>query len=586
MASQQAAGVPLTRFSRWRRVLPVVFVVASLLALGLLPLISSRRAGAIQREIEHVAEPARSLADQIQLALLREQALIVAFQVTEQSQYRDRAHQMSAARQKAYAELDPLVSRIGEEPRLHLQRLRDCTANWERSVVEGELLARDLPPPVFLQRLFERQPQYETCQGTAENLKSTIRSHVEDLRARVGGISRTQTTLTLILIVLAFASATLVIWLGHQTRQLAETAEQEREAARRQAERAELARVEAEHAEKKTAFLAEVSRELSASLEMGSVLQQLAHLLVPSFSPLCMVHLAENGRISRVALADADPGDEELLRAGGFFEQVLPDSPVAKAIETANPQLSSGVADGGTFFAHGASDAEPFSPVADFGPWMAVPLRSRDRVLGAITFVRNRADRRFNGEDLELAMRIASRTALAIDNAFLYLESQQAVRARDEILAIVSHDLRNPLTTIQMSASLLLEDAPESLRGDLEVIRATTRRMTRLIQDLLDVSTLEHGRRMSIHPEPVAVDSLLDEACAMFRSQIAAEGKKLECETEHELPPIHGDRDRLLQVFSNLIGNAVKFSAEGDAILIAAKRADDHVRFEIRDTGP
>jgi signal transduction histidine kinase len=165
-------------------------------------------------------------------------------------------------------------------------------------------------------------------------------------------------------------------------------------------------------------------------------------------------------------------------------------------------------------------------------------------------------------------------------------KAEAATNARDEVLATVSHDLKNPLGTIFTSATLLLdvELAPEAHRRQLEIIRRTAQRMDRLIQDLLDVSRMEAGR-FSIDARPVSARSLVVEARELLSS--IAQAKNIEL--VQELPPrevvVAADRDRVLQVFSNLIGNAIKFTPSGGRVTVRAQADGDMVVFDVEDTG-
>lgn len=166
-------------------------------------------------------------------------------------------------------------------------------------------------------------------------------------------------------------------------------------------------------------------------------------------------------------------------------------------------------------------------------------------------------------------------------------KAEAATRVRDEVLATVSHDLKNPLGTIYTSSSLLLEVemAPDAHRRQIEIIRRTAQRMDRLIQDLLDVSRLEAGH-FSIDTREESARSLVIEARDLLNSLAEAKGIRM----EHELPAddanVQADRNRVLQVFSNLIGNALKFTPEGGDIIVAAETEHEHVRFSVTDTGP
>jgi signal transduction histidine kinase len=180
--------------------------------------------------------------------------------------------------------------------------------------------------------------------------------------------------------------------------------------------------------------------------------------------------------------------------------------------------------------------------------------------------------------------------SLAIDAERRRRETEEAVRIRDQVLATVSHDLRNPLHTIMLSAGLVLEllppgDEQEPQRRQLEIIQRAADRANRLIQDLLDVTRLEAGR-LSIKPVRQDVAPLLEEVVELHRPQALKKSLSLEAEVRGEVPPVLADHDRVVQVFGNLIGNAIKFTPEGGAIRIAAERAEHDVVFSVSDTGP
>ncbi|CAN5735893.1 hypothetical protein BH23GEM9_BH23GEM9_20910 [soil metagenome] len=170
--------------------------------------------------------------------------------------------------------------------------------------------------------------------------------------------------------------------------------------------------------------------------------------------------------------------------------------------------------------------------------------------------------------------------------AVLKQKAEAATRVRDEVLATVSHDLKNPLGTIYTSSALLLdmEMSPEAQRRQLEIIRRTAQRMDRLIQDLLDVSRMQAGR-FSVEPHPESARSLLLEAKELLTGLAQAKNLTIDYALPAEDVAVRADRHRVLQVFSNLIGNAVKFTAEGGTVTVGAGLDDDRVRFWVRDTG-
>lgn len=192
----------------------------------------------------------------------------------------------------------------------------------------------------------------------------------------------------------------------------------------------------------------------------------------------------------------------------------------------------------------------------------------------------------FTERDERIVRGIASWAAVAVQNARLFEGAQQAARARDEMLAVVSHDLRNPLNVIATSASLILEIPlpEEKKRSQLKTIKRSTDRMNRLIQDLLDVTGIEAGK-LSVTPEPLEARDLLEEACEVMKPLVQERSIDLVCE-----PPPHAtvevDRQRILQVFDNLIGNAIKFTPEGGRIGVGAQERNGELLFWVEDDGP
>jgi signal transduction histidine kinase len=179
------------------------------------------------------------------------------------------------------------------------------------------------------------------------------------------------------------------------------------------------------------------------------------------------------------------------------------------------------------------------------------------------------------------------RTALAVVHTQMYGEAQAAVRARDEALAVVAHDLRDPVSTIFMSASLLLElPLPEPRRRrHLEIIKRTAARANRQIQDLLDVGRIEAGR-LSVMPAPVAVAELAAEVGEWARPKAEEAGQEFACAVPDGLPDVLADHSRVIQALTNLIGNALKFTPAGGRVELRADRNGEAVRFSVADTGP
>ncbi len=159
---------------------------------------------------------------------------------------------------------------------------------------------------------------------------------------------------------------------------------------------------------------------------------------------------------------------------------------------------------------------------------------------------------------------------------------------RDEVLGIVAHDLRNPLSMILVEAQLLQrkEPGPERRSGQsAEVIRRAANRMNHLIQDLLDVTRIEAGQ-LAIQQSRLSAAQVVSDVVDVHSAPAASTLIELRLAVSQEVPDVWADRDRLLQVFDNLIGNALKFTPPGGCITVGAAPRDAHVLFWVGDTGP
>ena len=164
---------------------------------------------------------------------------------------------------------------------------------------------------------------------------------------------------------------------------------------------------------------------------------------------------------------------------------------------------------------------------------------------------------------------------------------RDAVRARDEVLAVVSHDLRNPVGTIAAAAELLADvPMPPARQGEhLEIIGRAADRINRLIQDLLDVAQIEAGR-LSVRTKAVDMIEVFEEVVSQMRWEADEEKVDLSVHVPEDLPAVKADRDRIVQVMSNLIDNGLKFTPAGGRVTVAASQAPGGVSVTVSDTGP
>jgi PAS domain S-box-containing protein len=343
-------------------------------------------------------------------------------------------------------------------------------------------------------------------------------------------------------------------------------------------------------AEQELRFLANAGRALATSLDWETTLRTVAELAVPHLADWCAIDIVEDGELRRMVVTHSDPAMREAAKE---YQQRYPPAPdaqrgAAHVVRTGEPELIPEVTE--DVLRAVARDDEQLQMLQALGfrSAMVVPLQVHSRVLGAVTLIAAESHRAYDPADLRTAELVASRAALAVEKARLFREAQAASHARDEVLSIVSHDLRNPLNTILLSAGFLLDSAPETDRRSgaqhLEIIRRQADQMSRMIQDLLDVGRIEAGG-LPVEERREDVAKLVSDAAEIARPLAEKKKLRLHVQTEDALPAVCADRERILQVFSNLLGNATKFTPEGGTISLRAEQRDRVVRFSVSDTG-
>ncbi len=222
---------------------------------------------------------------------------------------------------------------------------------------------------------------------------------------------------------------------------------------------------------------------------------------------------------------------------------------------------------------------------------LTLPIRRESRVIGVLALESKDPDC-FDQEALESINRLIEHAAIAIDNARLFQQVQRANQAKTEFISFVSHELKQPMTSMKGYVDLLMKGLAGPLtdqqRMFLQVVRSNVERMNRLVSDLLDISRLEAGRlrleMRTLQPEKVSED-----AVNAFRQPIEAKGQTLHVEIEPDLPPIYGDHERLVQVLTNLLSNAHKYTPEGGEITFRVRRWEEegksYVRWDVIDSG-
>jgi len=336
------------------------------------------------------------------------------------------------------------------------------------------------------------------------------------------------------------------------------------------------------------AFLAEVSKILSSSLDYQNTLQTVAQLAVPRIADWCAVDmLTSSVRVDQLALAHVDPEKirwAEELRERDPIDLDAP-SGLPQVLRTGRPEFYPEITD--TMLVVMAKDERTLQLARELGlsSVMIVPLVAQAAPIGAITFVAAESRRHYGVADLSMAEELASRAALAIENSRLYGASQQAVALRDDFISVASHELKTPVTSLKVYTEVLQRQAErqgdERTSRHLSKMNTQIERLALLISELLDVSRIEAGK-LALRQEVVHISELVEEVV----EAIQATTTKHRIEVEGSIrQSVTGDRERLGQVLTNLLTNAVKYSPHASRIVVHLADEADLVTIEVEDFG-
>jgi signal transduction histidine kinase len=342
-------------------------------------------------------------------------------------------------------------------------------------------------------------------------------------------------------------------------------------------------------------FLDEASRQLARSIDWQETLQRVARLAVPFLGDWSLVVVLDEGGVARsVAAEAADPARaaaaRELLER--YPIDLAAEHGVGRILRTRQPEIIPEVSwDDFVGRGDGAQDQVRRDIVQRIGlrSYLGAPLLVGDRVLGAVAFGVADGPRRFGPEDLGTAQALAQRCALALESARLYREAQEATRVREEVMAVVSHDLKTPLGALLMGTQMverLASAGPEGaeLRRASVTVRRTAERMKRLVHDLVDFAALEAGR-LSVKPAEHDAAAIAREAVEALASLAEDRGLALDAQAPGAVPA-PCDRDRVLQVLVNLLSNALHVTEPGGRVTVSVSAGAEEVVFAVADTGP
>jgi len=347
---------------------------------------------------------------------------------------------------------------------------------------------------------------------------------------------------------------------------------------------------ERRRAEQRMAILTEVSAVVTSSLDYDETVARVVRLLVPALGDWSVLHLLDGDVVHwsashRDAAFDARLREMAALPVPLTARQVLPAtlfSGRSQHLDYSDEDLVARLQSG---------ESAAFVRALGTRSGICAPLVARGLTIGALSIMSSDAQR-YGDDELRLLEDVAHRAALAVDNARVFRKAQLAAEMRRDLVAVVAHDLKNPLNAVSMAAALLHKGAAAGPEGDRArrqtgIISRAAERMNRLIHDLLDVSAIDAGR-LEIDRQPHRVGPLVSEALESMAPMAQEKQLTLERAVAADVEELCTlcDRERMVQIFSNLVGNAIKFSDAGGCIVVSAERAGDAVAFCVADRGP
>lgn len=337
-------------------------------------------------------------------------------------------------------------------------------------------------------------------------------------------------------------------------------------------------------------FLATACTMLADSLEFEDSLKNITSYTVPEIADGCIIQLFDDDRKLQVrSVVHRNQEKQQILEKliKSFAAKGIWPVDLSKPIMTSKMLLMTEFSN--LDFNKLAIDLDDQRLIKqlEISAYVAIPLLIHNRLIGILSFISDESKRRFEESDSDFFESIGLRVALTIENARLYDERQRAIKLREEILAIVSHDLKNPLTAIQLNTQSLTRNQTNdsfNLSSFAEKIRRSADQMKRMIEDLLDFSKIQSGK-LSIQKHIEKPYAVIEIAFEMMKAQAEEKGLKFTFSASPELPDILCDKERIVQALANLVGNAIKFTDKGGRIHMSVEESQSDVRFSVTDTG-
>ena len=376
-------------------------------------------------------------------------------------------------------------------------------------------------------------------------------------------------------------------WLGEKMHQAKRAGQLAIKHAQIEEEQLRLTIAERRRAEESLNFLASASTTLAALADRQSALQQAARLPVPFLADWCVVYVVdEQGAIDYHAHAHRELQKEVLLAKmlSKFPLDWSSNTATVRALRTGRPQLMDQLPE--PLLGSLTQSEEHREMVRVLGPQavISVPLKIREKTIGVIGLVSCDRNRKYGQREVELAESLAVRVAVSVDNARLFHAVKEASRQKDEFLAMLAHELRNPLAAIKYAVTIGQMSPSDSPVETFEVIDRQTQNLAHLIEDLLDVSRISRDK-VTLRKVPVDVSSIINGAATTVRPLIEDRKHDLILELPTEPMCVFADPTRAEQIVMNLLTNAAKYTKNGGRVIIRATSEENTAVIEVIDTG-
>ncbi|MGN6107268.1 MAG: hybrid sensor histidine kinase/response regulator, partial [Kofleriaceae bacterium] len=339
-------------------------------------------------------------------------------------------------------------------------------------------------------------------------------------------------------------------------------------------------------------LIANASAEIDRSLDYQTTLAAVTRMVVPRVADWCVIHVVEAGVHERVAVAHLDAA--EIERARRLWESLPYDPDAARGIplvlRTGEPELVSDIR--GDRLAQDFPDPLWRTMMHEFGicSYLVLPLKRAGVTFGILLLSMSTSGRHYDHSDLPFASTLAARASTAIERARLYREAdlqreraELASQAKDQFLAMLGHELRNPLAPIRTALELMKMREPGSLTKERTVIERQVGQLTTLVDDLLDIARITRGA-VELHRRPTMLSEVVAKGVETASPLVETRRHELHISVEPGLS-VDGDPERLAQVVGNLVTNAAKYTEPGGRIDITAKREGDRAVVRVRDSG-